>query len=137
MEAENYFCVGSKPIEVCRFFRSERCGMGGKEFEKALSIGNVYHYECIIKGYKLHAVCGLSGVIRSFVLTKACVLDIHYLKDVKADYSYSYSNCTIIGDGGYISAQGQLGLSETVNIILKVPYRCNQERMETDMTGFC
>ncbi len=37
-------------------------------------------------------VCGLSGVIHSFDLTKANVHDIHYLKKVKANYS----NCTII-----------------------------------------
>ncbi len=38
-------------------------------------------------GYKFHAFCGLSGVIHSFDLTKASVHDIHYLKDVKVDYS--------------------------------------------------
>lgn len=42
----------------------------------------MYYY-----GYKLHAICGLSGVIHSFDLTKASVHDIHYLKDVKVDYS--------------------------------------------------
>ena len=66
----------------------------------------MYYY-----GYKLHAVCGLSGVIHFFDLTKASVHDIHYLKDVKVDYS----NCTVIGDRGYISAQVQLDLFETAN----------------------
>ena len=92
-EGEDYFCIDSKPIEVCRFSRSKRCGMGKKNFEKTPSIGycasqGVYYY-----GYKLHALCGLSGVIHSFDLTKASVHDIHYLKDVKVDYS----NCTVIG----------------------------------------
>ena len=118
---ENCFCIDSKPIEVCRFSRSKRCCMGKKDFEKAPSIGycvspRVYYY-----GYKLHAVCGLSGVICSFDLTKTSVHDIHYLKDVKVDYS----NCTLIGDRGYISAQVQLYLFETANIRLEVPYRCN------------
>ena len=49
--------------------------------------------------------------------------DIHYLKDVKVDYS----NCTVIGDRGYISAQIQLDLFETANIRLEVPYRTNQK----------
>ena len=98
---EDCFCIDSKPIEVCRFSRSKRCGMGKKDFEKAPGVGycasqGVYYY-----GYKFHAVCGLSGVIHSFDLTKASVHDIHYLKDVKVDYS----NCTVIGDRGYISAQ--------------------------------
>lgn len=49
-----------------------------KDFEKAPVIGycasqGVYYY-----GYKLHAVCGLSGVIYSFDFTKASVHDIHY-----------------------------------------------------------
>ena len=95
---EDYFCIDSKPIEVCRIARSKRCSMGKKDFEKALSIGycasqGVYYY-----GYKLHAVCGLSGVIHSFDLTKASVHDIHCLKDMKV----YYGNCTVIGDRGYI-----------------------------------
>lgn len=36
---EDYFCIDSKPIEVCRPSRSKRCSMGKKDFEKALSIG--------------------------------------------------------------------------------------------------
>lgn len=67
--------------------------MGKKDFEKAWSIRygasqGMYYY-----GYKLHVVCELSGVIHSFDLTKASVHGIHYLKDVKVDYS----NCTVIG----------------------------------------
>ena len=76
---------------------------------------------------------GLSGIIHSFDLTKASVHDIHYLKDVKVDYS----NCTVIGDRGYISAQVQLDLFETANIRLEVPYRCNQKRMEANIPSFC
>lgn len=118
---EDCFCIDSKPIEVCRFSRSKHCSMGKKNFEKAPSIGycasqGVYYY-----GYKLHAVRGLSGVIHSFDLTKASVHDIHYLKNVKVNYS----NCTVIGSKGYISAQVQLDLFETTNIRLEVPYRCN------------
>ena len=118
---EDCFCIDSKPIEVCRFSRSKRCVMGKKDFGKAPSIG-----------YKLHAVCGLSGVIHSFDLTKASVHDIHYLKDVKVDYS----NCTVIGDRGYISAQVQLDLFETANIRLEVPYRTNQKKWKPTFPAF-
>ena len=38
-DGEDYFCIDSKPIEVCRLARSRRCGMGKKDFEKAPSIG--------------------------------------------------------------------------------------------------
>ena len=119
---EDYFCIDSKPMEVCRMARAKRCTMGGNDYRKAPSYGycasqGIYYY-----GYKLHAVCGLSGVIHSFDLTKAGVHDINYLKDVKADYS----NCTVIGDRGYISADVQLDLFETAYIHLEVPYRRNQ-----------
>src|SRR5574344_471535 len=97
--------------------------MGRSSFDSAPSKGycasqGVYYY-----GYKLHAVCGLSGVIHSFDLTKASVHDIHYLKDVKVDYQ----DCSIIGDRGYISAAVQADLFETANIKLEVPYRCKQK----------
>ena len=118
---EGYFCIDSKPIEVCRFARSKRCSMGKKDFEKAPLIGYCASQGMYYYGYKLHAICGLSGVIHSFDLTKASVHDIHYLKNVKVNYS----NCTVIGSKGYISAQVQLDLFETTNIRLEVPYRCN------------
>ena len=41
---------------------------------------------------------------RQISYAQLSVHDIHYLKDVKVDYS----NCTVIGDRGYISAQVQL-----------------------------
>ena len=129
---EDYFCIDSKPIEVCCFARSKRCSMGKKDFGKAPSIGycasqGVYYY-----GYKLHVVCVLSGVIHSFDLIKANVHDIHYLKDVKVDYS----NCTAIGDRGYISAQIQLDLFETPNIRFEVAYRCNQKEWKPTFPAF-
>lgn len=102
---EDYFCIDSKPIEVCRFSRAKRCIMGKNNFKKAPSIGYCASQGMYYYGYKLHAVCGLSGVIHSFDLTKASVHDIHYLKNVKVDFS----NCTVMGDRGYISTQVQLG----------------------------
>ena len=85
--AEEYFCVDSKPIEVCRLSRGKRCKMGKDEPDKSPAFGycatqGVYYY-----GYKLHAVCGLRGVIHSFDLTAANVHDIHYMKDVKFEFS--------------------------------------------------
>ena len=74
-------------------------------------------------GYKLHAVCGVSGVIHSYDMTPASIHDVRYLTDVEQDYC----NCTIIGDRGYISAEIQLNLFETAHKQLEVPYRCNQK----------
>ena len=129
---ENYFCIDSKPIEVCRIARSKRCSMGKKDFSKAPGVGYCASQSMYYYGYKLHVVCGLSGVIHSFDLTKASVHDIHYLKDVKVDYS----NYTVIGDRGYISAQVQLDLFETANIRLEVPYRCNQKEWKPTFPAF-
>ena len=130
--SEDYFCIDSKPIEVCRPARAKRCSMGKKDVERAPSFGycasqGAYYYGC-----KLHAVCGLSGVIHSFDLPKASVYDIHYLKDVKEDYS----NCRVIGDRGYISADVQLNLFETAHIRLEVPYRSNQKDGKPTFTCF-
>lgn len=143
---EDYFCVDSKPIEVCRPARSKRCKMGKDCYETAPAYGycatqNQYYY-----GYKLHALCGLSGVIHSYDLSKANVHDIAYIKDLK----YEYQDCSFIGDKGYISAEVQLDLFETAQIKLEVPYRYNQKdwkptfrpfskirkRIETDFSQF-
>ena len=131
-EGEEYFFIASKPIEICWLSCAKRCYMGRKDWEKAPSCGyyalqSIYYY-----GYKLHALCGLNGVIYSFDLTKANVYDIPYLKDVKVDYC----NCTIIGDRGYISAEVQLDLFETVYIQLEVPYRTNQKEWKPTFAPF-
>lgn len=103
--------------------RSKRCKMGKNQFDTAPNYGycasqNHYYY-----GYKLHAVCGISGVIHSFDLSKASVHDIHYMKDIKMQFS----NCTLIGDRGYIGKDVQLDLFETAKIELSAPYRRNQK----------
>lgn len=105
---EAIFCIDSMPIEVCRPIRSKRCKMGKNNYDKAPNYGYCASQGKHYYGYKLHSLCGLSGVIHSFDLTKASVHDIHYLKDVKCNFQ----NCTIIGDRGYIGAAIQLDLFE-------------------------
>lgn len=95
---EDLFFVDSKPIEVCRMARGKRCKMGRTgDFSKApdfvyCASQNTYYF-----GYKLHALCGLSGVIHSYDLSKASVYDPDYMKDVK----HAYHDCSIYGDNGY------------------------------------
>ena len=89
---EEYFCIDSKPIEICRPARSKHCTMGKNDCEKAPSFGYCASQKMYYYGYKLQAVCGLSVVIHSFDLTKASVHDIHYLKNVKV----GFSSCTVI-----------------------------------------
>ena len=120
---EDYFCIDSKPIPVCRIARAKRCKMGKTDYQTAPSFGfcaaqNTYYY-----GYKLHALCGLTGVIHSYDLSKANVDDRYWVRDLK----YEYQQCTIIGDKGYLSAEIQLDLFESVEIRLEVPYRLNQK----------
>jgi len=120
---EDYFCIDSKPVEVCRLSRGKRCKMGKGTPEIAPNFGYCASQGVYYFGYKLHALCGLSGVIHSYDLSKASVHDIHYLQDIKP----LYHDCSIFGDKGYISASVQLDLFETANIQLECPYRLNQK----------
>ena len=129
---EDMFCVDSKPVPVCRIARAKRCKLGKNDFETAPNYGfcaaqNTYYY-----GYKLHALCGLKGVIHSYDLSKASVDDRYWLQDLK----YEYQQSTIIGDKGYLKASLQLNLFETAQIHLEVPYRLNQKNWKPTFKPF-
>ena len=74
---EEQFFVDSKPIEVCRVARGKRCKMGrAGNFSQAPDFGfcasqNTYYF-----GYKLHALCGLSGVIHSYDLSRPSIFAV-------------------------------------------------------------
>ena len=131
-EFEDTYCIDSKPFEVCRLSRSKRSQVGKTDFEKAPSIGYCASQERYYFGYlycvrstryKLHVLCGIRGVVHSFDLTKAEVADIHYLQDIKTQIS----DCNILGDKGYLSAEVQLDLFQTASIRLETPMRINQK----------
>lgn len=120
---ENVFSIDSKPVKVCQNARAKRCAMGKDDFEHAPQWGycasqGVYYY-----GYKLHAVCGITGVIHSYDMTAANVHDLQYLDDVQ----WEYSDCMMLGDKGYLSAEVQQNLFDVAKITLEVPYRLNQK----------
>ena len=122
--AEKLFFVDSKPIEVCRVARGKRCRMGRTgDFSKAPDFGYCASQNTYYFGYKLHALCGLTGVIHSYDQSKASVADLKYMKDVKLPHH----DCSIYGDKGYIGADIQLDLFETAHIRLECPYRVNQK----------
>lgn len=130
---EDYFCIDSKPIEVCRLARGKRCKMGrNADFATAPDFGYCASQGTYFFGYKLHALCGLSGVIHSYDISKASVHDINYLKDIKP----LYHDCNIFGDGAYIGAEIQLDLFETANIRLECPYRLNQKDRKPTFVPF-
>ena len=121
-EFENYFVVDSMPLEVVKLSRSNSSKICKEEFYSAPNRGfcasqNMHYY-----GYKIHAVCSVEGVFKSFDISKASVHDIHYLKDIKKQFN----NCVILGDKGYLSADYQLDLFESKQIKLEVPMRKNQ-----------
>jgi hypothetical protein len=123
--SETYFYIDSKPIEVCRISRGKRCRMGKMDYSKAPSFGYCASQKSYYYGYKLHALCGLNGVIHSYDLTKACVHDIKYLQDVKPEYH----DCSIFGDRGYIGKEAQLDLFETANYCC--PVKIAKSSLET------
>ena len=120
---ENVFSIDSKPVKVCQNARASRCAFGRDGFERAPAWGYCASQGMHYYGYKLHALCGISGVIHSYDMTAANVHDLHYLKDVV----WEYHDCMLLGDKGYLSAPIQQNLFETANITLDVPYRLNQK----------
>ena len=120
---ENYFIVDSMPLEVCKLARSSRSKIC-KEVDYAIpnkgfcASQNLHFY-----GYKLHAVCSISGIFQSFDLSPASVHDIHYLQDIKGQLS----DCVLLGDKGCLSQTIQLDLFNEVNIQLETPKRKNQK----------
>lgn len=121
-EFEDIFIIDSMPLEVCKNARATRSKIC-RELEYAQpSKGYCAAQKSYYFGYKLHGVCSISGVFQSIDITPASVHDIHMLKDVKM----TYSKCTLLGDMGYLSAEIQLNLFETVQINLQTPMRKNQ-----------
>ena len=121
-EFENYYIVDSMPLEVAKLSRSSRSKICKEEFYNSPNIGFCASQNMRYYGYKIHAVCSLEGVFKSFDLSKASVHDIHYLKDIKQQFN----NCVILADKGYLSADYQLDLFENRQIKLEVPMRKNQ-----------
>lgn len=120
--SEHCYIVDSMPLEVCKLSRSSRSKICKEQNyslpEKGYCASQSSHYY----GYKLHAVCSAQGVIESMDISPASVHDINYLKDIK----YQLSDCVLLGDRGYLSAEYQLNLFESHNIRLETPMRKNQ-----------
>ncbi len=122
-EFENFFVIDSMPLEVCKIsccLRSKICKEADYAFpDKGFCASQNLHFY----GYKLHAVCSISGVFQSFDLSPASVHDIHYLQDIKAQFS----DCVMLGGKGYVSQSVQMDLFNEVNIQLETPKRINQK----------
>jgi hypothetical protein len=130
--APDYLIVDSMPLEVCKLSRSTRSSICKEDYCSAPDKGFCASQHMYYYGYKLHAVCSLDGVIRSFDLSKASVHDIQYLKDVKE----LHRDCVLLGDRGYLSASCQLDLFESCRIVLEVPMRHNQYEYRPEIPVF-
>lgn len=121
-EFEDCFIVDSMPLEVCKLSRSRRSTICKEDSYIYPDRGYCAAQGSSYYGYKLHAVCSVTGVFQAIDLSPASVHDIHYLKDIKTHIR----DCTLIADKGYLSAEIQLNLFESCNIRLNTPMRTNQ-----------
>jgi len=122
-EFEDVFIVDSMPLEICKIARSSRSKICKEELYSMPAKGYCASQKMYYYGYKLHAVCSLQGVFQAIDLTPANVHDIHYLDDI----GLQLSDCTLLGDKGYLSSKVQLNLFESANIRLDTPKRGNQK----------
>lgn len=122
-EFEKLFIVDSMPVEVCKLSRSNASKIC-KDAEYCYpNRGFCASQQMHFYGYKLHAVCSISGIFQSIDLSPASVHDIHYLKDIREQLS----DCTLLGDKGYLSTEIQIDLFNYAHIELETPKRVNQK----------
>lgn len=122
-EFEKFFIVDSMPMEVCKLSRSNTSKIC-KDAEYCYpNRGFCASQQMSFYGYKLHAVCSVNGVFQSIDLSSASVHDIHYLKDIREQLS----DCTLLGDKGYLSSEIQIDLFNYAKIELETPKRINQK----------
>lgn len=119
---EDVFIVDSLPIEICRFARAKRARICKKDFDTAPDFGYCAAQKNTFFGYKLHGLCGVSGVFQNVDLSNASIADIHYLQDVRDNISH----CILLGDKAYLSSEIQLDLFQTKGVRLVTPKRMNQ-----------
>lgn len=111
------------PLEICKTAGQNRLKICKEHDETVPEIGFCASQNNWFYAYKLHGVCTVSGVFHSIDVTKANVHDDHYLQNIK----HQLSECVLLGDKGYLSAEQQLDLTESVNIVLETPMRMNQK----------
>jgi len=123
---EDYFVVDSMPLEVCKNARAIRSTICKEQEYCYPDKGFCASQKLYYYGYKLHGICSVSGVFQSLDISPASVHDIQYLKDIQLQLS----DCVLLADMGYLSAQYQLNLFETANITLQTPKRKNQKNYQ-------
>ncbi|AJW64949.1 Transposase DDE domain protein [Elizabethkingia miricola] len=122
-EYEKFFIIGSMPVEVCKLSRSHTSKIC-KDAEYCYpNRGSCASQQMHFYGYKIQTVCSIDDIFQSIDLSPESVHDIHYLKDIKEQLS----DCTLLGDKGYLSSEMQIDLFNYANIELETPKRVNQK----------
>lgn len=124
--SEDLYIVDSMPLEVCKISRANRSKICQEHALSSPDFGYCAAQSFQYFGFKLHAVCTSSGLIKMFDISKASVHDIHYLNDI----SSQLNNCVLVGDKGYLSKQWQTDLFKESEIQLETPMRKNQKGFE-------
>jgi hypothetical protein len=75
---ENYFVVDRMPLEVWKLSRSTRSKVCKENISTIPNKGYCASQGSRYYGYKLHAICSVSGVFQSIDLSPASVHDINY-----------------------------------------------------------
>lgn len=122
-EFEDVFIIDSMPVEVCKLSRSNTSKICKENEYSYPNRGYCASQKMHFYGYKLHAVCSVSGIFQSIDLSPASIHDIHYLKDIREQFS----DCTLLGDKGYLSSEIQIDLFNYAHIELQTPKRINQK----------
>ena len=121
-EFEDCFIVDSMPLEICKEARSNHSKICKESNIYSPNKGYCASQNSRYYGYKLHVVCFVKGVFKSFDISPSSVHNINYLKDIQ----HQIKDCKLIRDRAYLSGQYQLDLFEKANIKLDVPMRINQ-----------
>ncbi len=74
------------PLEVVKLLRNSWSNICKESFHTSPDKGYCASQKMHYYGYKLHAICSIDGVFKSFDISKASVHDIHYLKDIKTQF---------------------------------------------------
>jgi hypothetical protein len=120
---EDTYMVDSIPVPVAHIAREYSTSVCRERFYSAPDKGYSAITDQYYIGYKLHLVVSLDGVYQNMDPAKASAGDVHYLKDIK---NSELSNCLLLADKGYLSAQGQIDLFHSAGIELQTPMRRNQ-----------
>jgi len=104
--SENYFIVDSMPLGICKLSRSSTTTICREDLSTSPSKGYCASEKLHFYGYKLHAVCSSTSIFTNYELTQATVHDIHYLMNIKNNFS----SCVLFRDKGYLSAGYQINL---------------------------